>query len=371
MKNTAKMMVSAVAACGLMMGTAVGAAEKELVLPEALKGISRLAFFGDSLTDGSDFPEYIINTLNKTYPGHNFSFVNAGVCGNKAYDLVDRLDRDILSQKPDLTLILIGTNDSGFGADHATQFKAELMYLARRLKAAGSKVAFISLTSSTDPEKAAKFEPYAKVIQEVVKEEQTMFVDALSLFQKRQSEGTEMYYSKGDAHHSLEGFRGMARAILNTLGVPESVEMVLTIAPPANVITNWEESGAITNKAPSPADVKEWTTYDYTKWIDTKDWSFKPLAQRGGWFSLQGDTKGKTAFARTTYVAPKDGLYELQLGGGVPTIVWVNGKKVYTLPKTNGYHPNAMRTPVLLKKGKNEIIMTTGFYAYLGIKELD
>ena len=43
----------------------------------------------------------------------NFTFVNAGVCGNKAYDLVNRLDRDILSQKPDLTFILIGTNDSG------------------------------------------------------------------------------------------------------------------------------------------------------------------------------------------------------------------------------------------------------------------
>jgi hypothetical protein len=117
--------------------------------------------------------------------------------------------------------------------------------------------------------------------------------------------------------------------------------------------------------------VKEWTPYDYTKWIDSKDWSWKPLAQRGAWFALQGDAKGRTAFARTTYDAAKEGLYELQVGGGVPLAVWINGVKVYTLAKTNGYHPNANRTPVLLKKGKNEITIMTGFYAYVGMKALE
>ena len=63
--------------------------------------------------------------------------------------------------------------------------------------------------------------------------------------------------------------------------------------------------------------------------------------------------------------------YELQLGGGAPLVVWVNGVKVYALPKTNGYHPNAVRTPVLLKAGSNEIIITTGFYAFVGVKLLE
>lgn len=369
--KTTHVTVWVLAACGLMMAATAGAAEKVLPLPEVLKGVSRLAFYGDSLTDGSDFPEYVVNTLNKTYPGHAFSFVNAGVCGNKAYDLVDRLDRDILSQKPDLTFILIGTNDSGKDVNPTSQFKAELIYLARRLKAAGSKVAFITLTGSTDPEKAAQLKVYDEIVREVAREEQTLLVDALSLFQKWQGEGKEMYNAPGDAHHSLEGFRGMARAILNTLGVPETVEMDLTVAPPPLVITQWEESGAVTNKPVSPAGVTEWTPYDASKWIGTRDWSWQQLAKRGAWFPLQGEVKGRTAFARTTYVAPKGGLYELQLGGGTPTAVWVNGIKVYTLPKTNGYHPNAVRTPVMLKKGKNEIVITTVFYAFLGVKSVE
>jgi sialate O-acetylesterase len=369
MKKQARVMMSALAACGLMMGVARGAEDKEMALPEMLKDVSRFAFFGDSLTDGSDFPDYVVNTLNKTYPGHNFSYINAGVCGNKSYDLVDRLDRDVLSQKPDLTFILIGTNDSG--GNPLAQFKAELSYLCRRLKMAGSKVALITLTGSTDPKMMERFNPYEDTIVEVARLESVMLVDALSLFQKWQSEGKEMYYSKGDAHHSIEGFRGMARAILSALGVPETVEMELTITPPPNVLTKWEESGAITNKSPDPSMVKEWTPYDYTKWIDSKDWSWKPLAQRGAWFALQGDAKGRTAFARTTYDAAKEGLYELQVGGGVPLAVWINGVKVYTLAKTNGYHPNANRTPVLLKKGKNEITIMTGFYAYVGMKALE
>lgn len=86
-------------------------AETSLDLAPVMEGVTKLAFYGDSLTDGNNYPEYVINTLNKAYPGRNFSFVNAGVCGNRASDLVDRLDREILSQKPDLTFILIGTND--------------------------------------------------------------------------------------------------------------------------------------------------------------------------------------------------------------------------------------------------------------------
>lgn len=358
----------------MTMTTAVSAvcAETRTGLAPIMDGVTQLAFYGDSLTDGSDFPEYIVNTLNKTHPDRHFTFINAGVCGNCARDLVDRLDRDILSWKPDLTFIYIGTNDKRNVP--LIQFEAELLYLAKRLKAAESKVAFISLSGSTHPETAAELRPFSAKIQEVAKRVNAHFVDAWSFFEKEQASGKEMYYAPGDCHHSLEGFRGIARVILTSLGVPPDVEMDTRIRPPAYVLTDWEESGPITpldKKTPvDPAQVTEWTEYDPAAWVDDCDWSFKPITQRGAWFSLQGNPRGRTAFARTTYDAPAAGLYELQLGGGTPLRVWVNGVHVYTLPKTNGYHPNAVRTSVLLKKGANEIIMTTGFYAFAGIKPL-
>ena len=367
----ASIVIGAMMFCALPVTAAEGKP-----LPAALEGVHRLAFFGDSLTDGSDFPEYIVNTLNRLYPEQKFDFINAGICGNRAKDLVNRLDRDILSQKPGLTFIFIGTNDH---ADVAPiQFKAELMYLSRRLKAAGSKVAFISLSGNTDPEKAAKLRVFSEISREVAAAEKDLFIDAWSFFEKEQKSGKEMYNAPADSHHSLEGFRGMARVILTALGVPADAEMVLTVAPPANLLTAWEESGPVTvekGKTLEPSLVTEWTKYDPAQWVDKRDWALKPLTQRGAWFPLQADGKGKSAFARTTYDAPKDGLYELQLGGS-GVVVWVNGTKIYTMgdffkSATNGYHPNAVRTPVLLKKGKNEIVITCGFYAFVGVKPLD
>lgn len=353
------------AAFGLMAGITAVTAETVLPLPDILNGVSKLAFVGDSLTDGNDFPDYVINTLNRAFPGHDFSFVNAGVCGDASHDLVYRLDRDVLSQHPDLTFILIGTNDSS-EKNPPIQFRAELLYLTQRLRAAGSKVAFISLTGSTDPETAARLKAYDKIVREVAAEQKTLLVDAGALFASWQAGGKEMYCTPGDVHPSLEGFKAMARAILNTFGLPETMEIDTTIAPPPHLLTHWEETGPV-EKTTDPLTISTWTPYDYTTWIDKFHWSYKPLAQRGAWFALQGDAKGRTAYARTTFDAPAEGLYELQLGGGVPLIVWVNGVKVYTLPKTNGYHPNAMRTPVLLKKGANKIMITTQFYAYVGI----
>ena len=131
MKTHDRMMISVSAVWAMAAGMTVCAADTKLPLPPALKGVSRLAFLGDSITDGSDYPDYVVNTLNKTYPGHHFSFINAGVCGNRSNDLVDRLDRDVLSQKPDLTFIFIGTNDRG--GNPLSQYKADLIYLSRRL----------------------------------------------------------------------------------------------------------------------------------------------------------------------------------------------------------------------------------------------
>ncbi len=342
-----------------------------MLLPEPLKGIRTLAFYGDSLTDGSDYPDIVVNTLNRTYPGYGFRQVNAALAGETASGLVERLDRDILSSKPDLTFILIGTNDSN-NRNPPIQYRADLMYLARRLKTAGSRVAFITLTGSTDAEKADHLKAYDTIIRELAVDAQTMLVDAWAFFEQRQAAGEDLYFAPGDVHHSLAGFHAMARVILNTLGVPGDVPMVTAITPPAGVLTQWEESGPVTRPdaahgSVTPDQVTEWTPYDFTAWIDEKDWSWRPLAQRGAWFALQGEAKSRTAFARTTYRAAAAGLHELQLGGTAPLRVWVNGTLVFTLPKTNGHHPNAVRTPVLLDKGDNEIVLTTPFYAFAGV----
>lgn len=357
-------------AAAILSATPLTAQAGEAAAPQILEGVTRIAFYGDSLTDGSDYPSYVVNTLNRTYPGRNFQLINGAVCGHTADNLLQRLDRDILSQKPDLTVILIGTND-GLQNLPLDQYATNMRYLIHRLQANGSKVALVNLTGSTNPETATKLRPFSEEIDRVAAELKIPVADAWTYFEKEQKSGKEMYVTAGDVHHSKDGFLAMGRIVLSLLGVPPTTELVTETSPSAGTLTEWEESeGFDPKKNPAPTEVKEWKKYTPEEWIASREWWYKPLVNRGAWLALQGDAKGQGAFGRAIYNAPADGIYELQLGGGKPLQAWVNGKKVYDLPINNGFHPNAVRIPVKLHKGANELVFFAVFCVYAGVEPL-
>ncbi|XZI18047.1 GDSL-type esterase/lipase family protein (plasmid) [Clostridium perfringens] len=91
---------------------------------------ANIVFFGDSNTDcnyGYDsnegvlnkkvdkHPEIIEKLLKDKYGWYNVSVINSGVHGNNVKDLNDRVYRDVISYKPDLVVLNIGTNDSNEG----------------------------------------------------------------------------------------------------------------------------------------------------------------------------------------------------------------------------------------------------------------
>lgn len=64
---------------------------------------------GDSITHGKVSHSYV-DELSTRFAGQGFSFVNAGINGQLAYNLVQRVD-PIVEINPDYITILIGTND--------------------------------------------------------------------------------------------------------------------------------------------------------------------------------------------------------------------------------------------------------------------
>lgn len=87
-----------------------------------------ILFTGDSITDGNRYKNpdqawdlnhqmghsfaYIINgILGSTYPERDYHFVNRGISGNRVIDLYARLEKDLLSLKPDIINFLVGVND--------------------------------------------------------------------------------------------------------------------------------------------------------------------------------------------------------------------------------------------------------------------
>ncbi len=80
-----------------------------------------LVCFGDSITQGDGatggYVALLQNFLTAGYPERNIRVVNAGVGGNRTPDLLARLDSDVIAQKPNAVLVMIGVNDVGWGFD--------------------------------------------------------------------------------------------------------------------------------------------------------------------------------------------------------------------------------------------------------------
>lgn len=64
---------------------------------------------GDSITHGVVSANYV-ELLERRFANDGYEFVNAGINGQLAYNLLQRLD-DIIACRPDVVTILIGTND--------------------------------------------------------------------------------------------------------------------------------------------------------------------------------------------------------------------------------------------------------------------
>ena len=84
---------------------------------------ARILFQGDSITDagrsrendtmlGNGYANMTAAWLSARYPGHNFTFLNRGVSGNRIYDMEERWTAECIELQPDWLSILIGINDT-------------------------------------------------------------------------------------------------------------------------------------------------------------------------------------------------------------------------------------------------------------------
>lgn len=79
-------------------------------------------FQGDSITDagrvkdeiknlGGGYPPKVKAIYDALFPNHEVTFINKGISGNRAVDLVERYEADFKDIAPDFVSILIGINE--------------------------------------------------------------------------------------------------------------------------------------------------------------------------------------------------------------------------------------------------------------------
>ena len=121
-----------------------------------------VCFLGDSITAGGGYQTIISNYYLTRFPDRRIQFVNAGRAGDTAGGSLNRLQEDVIDQKPTVVAIMFGMNDvnrrayvANPGADETKaqqdallRFKENLAAVVGRLRAGLGQPKFLFLTPS-------------------------------------------------------------------------------------------------------------------------------------------------------------------------------------------------------------------------------
>ncbi len=206
--------------------------------PLRLKTGDRIVTLGDSITEAGGYQDFMRKVLARFYPDLRVDIINAGVSGNKAPDMRERLQRDVIDRNPTVVTISCGINDvwhsfsftppAGVDLETFTRLMAEMV---RRLKA--STRAEIYLLTPTliyenlrSPENL-KLEPYVQAVRNLARRERVHLVDLNDLFdlalQAAQSGGAPDFHPTLDGvHMKPSGDFLIGASILRAFNVPMS-----------------------------------------------------------------------------------------------------------------------------------------------------
>jgi acyl-CoA thioesterase-1 len=131
--------------------TSLGAPLPRTAARLAAGGPLTIVAFGSSSTEGYgatrpefSYPSRLAAVLQARFPAVPIRVVNRGVSGEVASQMLARLDRDVLAEKPDLVIWQLGTNAVLHGRDPAVEIEVARRGIAR-FKSAGIDVMLMDL----------------------------------------------------------------------------------------------------------------------------------------------------------------------------------------------------------------------------------
>jgi acyl-CoA thioesterase-1 len=152
----------------------------------------RFLFLGDSITEAD--PGYTRLTaamVTTRHPEVAVRWIYRGVSGNKVTDLLDRLDRDVLAERPDWVAVSIGINDVWHGYQIGGKgvpldaFRRHYHSLVSRMRDQGIRLLCLTPTvigEEPDSEANQVLVGYAAAIREEAREARAVLVDMHTAF---------------------------------------------------------------------------------------------------------------------------------------------------------------------------------------------
>ena len=150
----------------------------------AVKDGQKIAFLGDSITQGGVGPDgYVTLTIRGLESaGVKASAIPAGISGHKSNDMLARLEKDVLSKKPDWMTLSCGVNDVWHGKNGVPleDYKKNITQIVEKCQAAGIKVMLLTSTMIGEDQPNAnnqKLVPYNEFLRTLAKEKKCLLAD--------------------------------------------------------------------------------------------------------------------------------------------------------------------------------------------------
>lgn len=90
-----------------------GSLQAQSAIPPFKKG-ERVVFVGNSITHGGHYHSFVWLYYMTRFPDKPITLMNAGIGGESAWDIKDRLDDDVFDRKPTYMTLTFGMNDTGY-----------------------------------------------------------------------------------------------------------------------------------------------------------------------------------------------------------------------------------------------------------------
>ena len=160
--------------------------------------IPKIVAFGDSCTQGcfelvimgdgkyvpvydknSVYHAYLHDVLLELYPHAPITFVNAGINGDDTEGGLRRIERDVLSENPDLVIVSFMPNDCVVrGWDYADTYAENLRTIFTKIRDVGSEIIFLTNPLSCMKVSSEITDPTLREIAEDIRKKQAEGLNA-------------------------------------------------------------------------------------------------------------------------------------------------------------------------------------------------
>jgi len=198
-----------------------------------VKSGDKIAFLGDSITAGGmgspiGYCLLVISGLEAN--GVTTAPIGAGVSGHKSNQMLERLERDVISKKPAWMTLSCGVNDVWHGPNGVPldAYKKNITEIVDKTQAAGIKVMILTSTMIGEDQSNAnnqKLVAYNDFLRELAKEKKCLLADLNADMQAKLkamgSDGKTNMLTGDGVHMNPQGNVMMANGVLKGFGLNE------------------------------------------------------------------------------------------------------------------------------------------------------